>query len=58
MASRHEARITETNGSFYALVVRIDRDGQENVCHGFSGHYASRKNAEKAAAKFIAKLTA
>ena len=30
--SNYQARITKTaDGSFYALIVRIDRDGEENV---------------------------
>ena len=54
-----KANITESNGSFYALVVRTQSNGyggtEEVVLRGFGKHYASRTNAEKAAAKFIAK---
>ena len=42
--------------TFYTLVIRTDRDGQENVVSGFGKHYASMKSAERGAAKFIAKL--
>ena len=56
--SKHEPRITgnEDNG-FFALVVRIDRDGEENVCRGFGKHYSTKKGAEKGAAGFINKIT-
>jgi hypothetical protein len=58
--SNYQARITESaDGAFYALVVRIDRDGQENVTHGYKGrHFATRKAAEKSAAAYIAKVAA
>lgn len=56
--NRYQARITNAaNGGFYALVVRVDSDGQENVTHGFKGrHFATRKAAEKATAAYIAKV--
>ena len=56
--SKHQARITATaEGSFYALIVRIDRDGEESVIHGYKGrHFATRKAAEKSTAAYIAKL--
>ena len=56
--SKHEARITEdADGRFYALIVRIDRDGQENVIHGYTGrHFATRKNAERSTSKYIAAM--
>jgi hypothetical protein len=43
--SNYQARITKTaDGSFYALIVRIDRDGEENVIHGYKGrHFATVK---------------
>lgn len=54
--SKHEARITKTaDGSFYALIVRIDRDGEENVLHGYSKHLSSYAAAEKSTAKYMAK---
>ncbi len=54
--SRHEPRITgtEANG-FYALIVRIDRDGQENVIHGYARHFATRKNAERSVQRYMQK---
>lgn len=54
--SKYEPRITKQDDSFYALVVRIDRDGEENVLHGFSGFYKTEKSALRYANKFIAKL--
>ena len=57
--SKYESRITKTNGSFYALIVRIDRDGQENVIHGYKGrHFATAKAAEKSTATYITKIAA
>ena len=57
---KHTAKITANNdGSFYALIVRTDRDGSESVIHGYKGRYfASRKAAEKSTAAFIAKVSA
>jgi hypothetical protein len=54
----HQARITQNaDGDFYALIVRIDRDGQENVIHGYKGrHFASLKAAQKSTAAYIAKI--
>lgn len=56
--SKHQARITANkDGSFYALIVRIDRDGSESVIHGYKGrHFASLKAAEKSTSVHIAKL--
>lgn len=57
MTSRHEARISESNDSSYALIIRIDRDGEESVIHGYKGrHFKTRKAAERSTAKYIAKL--
>ena len=57
--SKYEARIYENaNDSFYALVVRIDRDGYENVIHGYKGLcFKTRQAAEKSTAKYIAKIS-
>ena len=55
--SKHEARYTENENGVYALIVRIDRDGEEQVIRGFNPRYfASRKNAERAVAKHFAKF--
>jgi len=54
--SKHEPRISgnEENG-FYALIVRIDYDGQENVIYGYARHFASRKNAERSVNSYMKK---
>jgi hypothetical protein len=54
--SKYEPRISEyKDGSCYALIVRIDRDGQENVIHGYARHFKSMAAAQKSAASYIAK---
>jgi len=51
----YSARITETELGFFALVVRIDSDGSEQLDPCFRGrHFASRKAAERSTAKHIA----
>ena len=55
--SKHEARISPSAGEFYAIIVRIDKDGQENVIHGYKGrHFKTVKAAEKSTGAHIAKL--
>ena len=57
MASRYEARVrgNEENG-FYALVVRIDADGFEQVDPTYKGrHFDTRAAGIKSAEKHIAK---
>ena len=58
--SNYQARITKTaDGSFYALIVRIDRDGEENVIHGYKGrHFATVKAAQKSTDTSLAKIAA
>jgi hypothetical protein len=55
--SNHEARISQNGtGEFYALIVRIDRDGEENVIHGYAGrHFKTEKAAVKSTTNYIAK---
>lgn len=54
--STYKAKISQQENSFFALIVRIDRDGEENVIHGYNArHFASRKAAEKSTAAYIAK---
>jgi len=54
--SKHKAVITSQDNSHYALIVRIDRDGQESVIHGYKGrHFTTRALAERSTAKYIAK---
>ena len=58
--SDYQARITETaDGSFYAMVVRVDDDGYVNVVgHYKARHFKTRAAAEKSTATYIAKLDA
>lgn len=57
--SQHEARISPTpDNDFYALIVRIDRDGSENVDHGYKGrHFPTRPAAERSTSNYIAKIS-
>mgnify|MGYP003627770436 FL=1 len=54
---QYTARISENaGGEFYALIVRVDRDGEESVIHGYRGrHFKTRKAAEKSAVNYITK---
>lgn len=56
--SKYEPRITcDATGSFYALIVRIDHDGETSVIHGYKGRYfASMKAAIKSTTAYIAAL--
>jgi hypothetical protein len=51
--SKYEARITSQGDRFYALIVRIDRDGEENVINGFSRFYKTRRAAEYKTFQYI-----
>ncbi len=43
-------------GDFYALIVRVDSDGQENVIHGYKGKYFKTKEAaEKSTREYMTK---
>lgn len=53
--AKYIAKIKNQDGSFYALVVRIDADGQESVVSGFRGFYKTVEAAERATTRFIAK---
>ncbi len=55
--SKHEPRISKNaDGEFYALVVRIDRDGEESVIHGYRGrHFKTEKAALKSTTNYINK---
>ncbi len=56
--SQHEARITgTTDNGFYALIVRIDRDGEEHVLYGYKGRtFKTRPAAEKSVANYMRKF--
>jgi demethoxyubiquinone hydroxylase (CLK1/Coq7/Cat5 family) len=55
--SNYQPAITKNNdGSFFALVIRIDADGEENVIHGYKGrHFKTEKAALKSTNTHIAK---
>ena len=45
-----------TDGSFYALVVRVE-DGEQIVLRGYTGrHFKSEKAAQKSCDKYISKI--
>lgn len=63
--SKYEPRITPYFGwngvpvNFHALIVRIDRDGQESVINSYrSRAFKTRAAAEKSTAAYIAKINA
>lgn len=53
----YESRIRENKETgFYALIVRIDRDGEERVIHGYKGrHFKTLKAAQKSTNDYIKK---
>jgi hypothetical protein len=54
----YAARITtDPNGGFLAYVVRIDRDGEEQVSSRIR-HYTSRAHAQRATARILAEVLA
>jgi len=55
-----KADILQTaDDSFYAIILRTDRDGETHVIHGYKGrHFSTRKAAEKSTAAYIAKTQA
>ncbi len=63
--SKYEPRFTNyyistgAVASVCALIVRIDRDGQESVIHSYRArHFRTRAAAEKSTAAYIAKINA
>ena len=48
----------ENDGSFYALVVRIDDEGYTHVCRYKGRHFKTEKAALRSTAKYIAILDA
>jgi len=56
--SKYQANITKNNeGSFYALVVRVDSDGQKNVIAHYTGrHFKTEKAAIKSTSNYISKF--
>jgi len=56
--SKYESRISRTAPrEYYALIVRIDRDGQESVIHGYKGrHFKTLAAAQRSTRKYIDKI--
>ena len=56
--SKYEARIKKNaSDDYYALIVRVDRDGEEYVIHGYKGrHFVTLKAAEKSTREYIRKI--
>lgn len=54
-ANRYQPRITrDGTGDYYALIVRVDRDGAENVIHGYRGrHFKSYATALRSTDRYI-----
>ena len=47
---------TNKDGKTFALVVRVDRDGETNAVHGYAGrHFQTKKAALRSCEKWIAK---
>ena len=55
--SDYKASIKKNSeGSFHALIVRIDYDGETSVIHGYEGrHFKTEKAAIRSTDKYIAK---
>jgi hypothetical protein len=52
--SRYEPRINKEGDYFYALIVRVDADGEESVIRGYKGrHFKTKEGAIKSTAKHI-----
>lgn len=52
----YEPRIRKQETGFYALVVRIDHDGEESVVPGFGKTYQSEKMAQRGAKTFMRRM--
>jgi len=55
--SNYQAAISkDSEGSFYALVVRIESDGYKVVCYGYKGrHFKTEAAAIRSTSNYIAK---
>lgn len=53
----YESRITAHKDlGFYALIVRVDKDGEESVIHGYKGRYLKTlKSAEASISRYLKK---
>lgn len=51
---RYESRISKSNDEFYALIVCIDKTGDERVIRSYPGKFfKTLQNAEKSTQKYI-----
>lgn len=54
--SKYEARYNETELGVYTMMVRIEKDGFEQVARDFKGRYfKTMATAQKATAKYLEK---
>lgn len=52
---KYQARITKQGDIFYALIVRVDYDGEENAIPGYKGRwFKTEKAAMRSTQKYIA----
>ena len=53
--NKYQPKVTGTvKNGFFALVVRIDADGQENVLHAYKGrHFSTKEAGIKSTTKYI-----
>ena len=59
---RYESRITKQENEFYALIVCIDKTGDERVIRSYPGKFfktleGAKKSTQKHINKFISSLT-
>ena len=54
---RYESRISKQENEFYALIVCVDKTGDERVIYGYKGKFFKTiQNAEKSTQKYIQKI--
>ena len=53
----YQAKILQSpEGNFYAMVIRVDKDGEESVCGDYNSRYfKTEKAAIKSTSAYIAK---
>jgi hypothetical protein len=55
--SQYKSVISQSGNGIYAMIVRVDRDGEESVIHGYAGRFFKTvKAAEKSTSAYIAKF--
>lgn len=53
--SNYKLKITKQDNSFFALFIRVEKDGEEVVVEG--KFYSTESRAEKAFSKFLVKFS-